>query len=385
MSHTGFNWSDEQSAPPQAPAPDQRFKWSDEDTSETEQKTATTPPPATTAKTPDEGGPVARFVNRFTGLPAHDIAEHPNAYLNPFSHEYWQKGEEENQAREKAAPPQPRIPGTQTYRDIKAGNYAGAAGDIAGPALAITSVLGGDVGEEVPMRPEPAWKTAPTERTPVPSILDRQPYAAPARAIPETPAETPRPARPVPAWKTAPTEGTPVESVLNRQPYAGPARPRPIPEAPAPSTAGQMVASVAPQARAIPAPFDEPLAMAPEIRRVPSTNEIREQMQQQVRIPQPGSREDMMEDRALQQEDAGWLDEQGRRADSEARRRAIAGSSTGITKGDLVRQAAGNRVITAPVSRSAETPAADDLTPEWQAELDRVKARKSGKAGKKGE
>ena len=47
------------------------------------------------------------------------------------------------------------------------------------------------------------------------------------------PAESPRvPApRPAPAWKTSPTEGTPVESVINRQPVAQAPKPRPIPEA----------------------------------------------------------------------------------------------------------------------------------------------------------
>ena len=243
------------------------------------------------AKPPDEGGPVARFVNRFTGLPAHDIAEHPNAYLNPFSHEYWAKGEEEAKEQIPVEQRRPAIPGAQTYHDIKNKNYAGAAGDIAQGVLTAGQLIGGGELEEVPVRPEPAWRTAPTEGTEVPSVINRQPYAQPGRAIPE---------------------------------------------------------------------------FAPEITRVPSTNEIRESL--------PGvkarTRADILDDRAMQQEMNQGLEEQGRRARSEQLRRDIAGSSTGVTKGDLV--------------RGARTPqpipeAAQDLAPEWQAELDRRIAAKKAK------
>jgi hypothetical protein len=95
---------------------------------------------------PDQGGPTARFLTRATGLPIHDIAEHPSAYLNPFSHEYWDKAKEENaQAGPPTVPKNPAelIPGHQTYEDIKSGNYAGAAGDIAGTAAAVAPLLFG--------------------------------------------------------------------------------------------------------------------------------------------------------------------------------------------------------------------------------------------------
>jgi hypothetical protein len=95
---------------------------------------------------PDQGGPTARFLTRATGLPIHDIAEHPSAYLNPFSHEYWDKAKEESaQAGPPTVPKNPAelIPGHQTYEDIKSGNYAGAAGDIAGTAAAVAPLLFG--------------------------------------------------------------------------------------------------------------------------------------------------------------------------------------------------------------------------------------------------
>ena len=407
------------------------------------------------AKPPDEGGPVARFVNRFTGLPAHDIAEHPNAYLNPFSHEYWAKGEEEAKEQIPVEQRRPAIPGAQTYHDIKNKNYAGAAGDIAQGVLTAGQLIGGGELEEVPVRPEPAWRTAPTEGTEVPSVINRQPYAQPGRAIPEAP-PTAKPPRPAPAWKTSPTEGTPVESVINRQPVAQAPKPRPIPEAapevqtaaaPAPETTlakpparivkqaaalgpnakvltqaeslGHAIPEAAPAAEAEnPYPkgaaseryaaenpniiklwqqgagFESPEVedvgiraraateqqmgplergagraipeMPPEIRYVPSTNEIRQSLPE----VKARTRADMMEDRAIQQEQAAQLEEQGRRARSEQLRRDIAGSSTGVTKGDLV--------------RGARTPqpipeAAQDLAPEWQAELDRRIAAKKAK------
>ena len=304
-------------------------------------------------------------------------------------------------------------------------------------------------------RPAPAWRTAPTEGTEVPSVINRQPYAQPGRAIPEAP-PTAKPPRPAPAWKTSPTEGTPVESVINRQPVAQAPKPRPIPEvapevqtaaAPAPETTlakpparivkqaaalgpnakvltqaeslGHAIPEAAPAAEAEnPYPkgaaseryaaenpniiklwqqgagFESPEVedvgiraraateqqmgplergagraipeMPPEIRYVPSTNEIRQSLPE----VKARTRADMMEDRAIQQEQAAQLEEQGRRARSEQLRRDIAGSSTGVTKGDLV--------------RGARTPqpipeAAQDLAPEWQAELDRRIAAKKAK------
>lgn len=134
-----------------------------------------------------------------------------------------------------------------------------------------------------------------------------------------------------------------------------------------------------PRQRSTPTPIGEqPEAptIAPEIRRVPSTNELRETSQ----IAKPGSRADRLEDRAIQQENSGWLENQGRMADSEARRRAIAGSSTGITKGDLVKKAA----ATGPRGISQGTPATNDLTPLLEKSLQAAKKAK-GKIAKPGD
>lgn len=115
----------------------------------------------------DQGGPTARFLTRFTGLPVHDIAEHPGAYLNPFSKQYWDKGEEEQAAAKAAPPPTAKdfIPGRQTYQDIKDKNYAGAAGDVAGVAAQVAPILFGGSkeiapGETPPLGPK-AVVTAP--------------------------------------------------------------------------------------------------------------------------------------------------------------------------------------------------------------------------------
>jgi hypothetical protein len=106
---------------------------------------------------PDQGGAASRFLTRFTGLPVHDIVQHPGAYLNPFSKEYQQKGMEEHPpapaqnpgeslsdyASRTAGPVSVPIPGQQTIQDVKSGNYAGALGDVAGPALTVGSMVAG--------------------------------------------------------------------------------------------------------------------------------------------------------------------------------------------------------------------------------------------------
>lgn len=103
---------------------------------------------------------------------------------------------------------------------------------------------------------------------------------------------------------------------------------------------------------------------------VPSVQNIRENLKQ-VRDAESGPTRvtpDSMDDHALQQEMNWDLEKHGYRAESEARREFIARNSTGITKGDL----------TAAAQKSAGTPAAEDLTPEWRAALDdlRKKAKK---------
>jgi hypothetical protein len=117
--------------------------------------------------------------------------------------------------------------------------------------------------------------------------------------------------------------------------------------------------------------------MTPETNYVPSTNQIRQKTEGYAGIPSPGTRADRMDDRAIQQEQSQWLETQGQRAESEARRRAIAGSSTGVTKGDLTRAVR----PTGASGRSDQPPVTNDLTPQWQAELDRIRALKAKKAG----
>jgi hypothetical protein len=106
---------------------------------------------------PDQGGAASRFLTRFTGLPVHDIVQHPGAYLNPFSKEYQQKGMEEHPpaptqnpgeslpdyASRTAGPVSVPIPGQQTIQDVKSGNYAGAAGSIARGVAAVAPLFGG--------------------------------------------------------------------------------------------------------------------------------------------------------------------------------------------------------------------------------------------------
>jgi hypothetical protein len=259
-------------------------------------------------------------------------------------------------------------------------------------------------------RPIPAWKATPTEGTPVESVLEGHAVPQPNRTTYPQPLSLERiqePVdRPIPAWKRVSTEGEPVESILNRQPYAQPAQARPIPESrsteptPTPETTGDVslpkpparvikqAAALGPNARVLtqaeslgrPIPPSETTAeptqasapatraipeFAPEIRRVPSTNEIRESL--------PGAkaatREDQLDDHAIQQEQAAQLDEQGRRARSEQLRRDIAGSSTGMTKGELIRQAQGARAIPA-------TQPEEDLTPILEKSVEQAKAAK---------
>jgi hypothetical protein len=73
--------------------------------------------------------------------------------------------------------------------------------------------------------------------------------------------------------------------------------------------------------------------------RVPSTNEIRDTIQRDARQPKPGTAEDKLDDRALQQDMRGDLERHGMAADEESRRRFAAGNTTGTTKGELVKKA----------------------------------------------
>lgn len=129
------------------------------------------------------------------------------------------------------------IPGVSYHRSSSPGydydpaETAGHAGYGAGVALvthAADLAPGPRVGPEVPPR-IPAWKTAPSEGTSIPSIIDRQPYAQAARSRTAPAPSTAAPRTPL--WKAMNTEGEEVPSIVNRQPYAQPARARTAPQA----------------------------------------------------------------------------------------------------------------------------------------------------------
>jgi hypothetical protein len=106
---------------------------------------------------------------------------------------------------------------------------------------------------------------------------------------------------------------------------------------------------------------------------VPAVQNIRENLAQakaaETEIPLAmRDRGNLIEDRAIQQEMAQNLKEHGSRAESEARREFIARNSTGVTKGDLIKQ-----------GTIAKTPEqVDDLTPEWTKALNDIIKRKQG-------
>lgn len=182
---------DDWDAPARSSSGDKLFEWGDEDEARSPESNSGLKQPvgATpgSGKLQPEGGPAARFFTRFSGLPIHEIAEHPSAYLNPFSHEYWQKADEERAAQAATPPPTGTqlIPGRQTYEDIKGGNYAGAAGDITSGAMAIAPLLGGGrIGEAPPVRPINV--RGPGEIAPL-MVRPRAFTARPAEPLPSRP------------------------------------------------------------------------------------------------------------------------------------------------------------------------------------------------------
>lgn len=107
-------------------------------------------------------GPVSRFMTSFTGLPVSDIMAHPSAYLNPFSSDYWNKAKQNNSPQAPVTPRQ-MIPFGDTVGKISNGDYAGAAGNIAGGAVALAPLLSG-IGKPEPI-PESA-ATSPSRTMP---------------------------------------------------------------------------------------------------------------------------------------------------------------------------------------------------------------------------
>jgi hypothetical protein len=115
--------------------------------------------PSSDGTTPvSQQGPLRRFATRALGVPD-DIFDHPSAYLNPFSSDYWKKGKQERDNTAQSAKAQGwdgtvspdayltanrgiPIPGQQTYEDIKAGNYAGAVGDVLPDAISLAQTVG---------------------------------------------------------------------------------------------------------------------------------------------------------------------------------------------------------------------------------------------------
>ncbi len=137
--------------------------------------------------------------------------------------------------------------------------------------------------------------------------------------------------------------------------------------APEPGSAGSMAESVTAST-----PIARPSAYPPD--RGPLTSQG----------PLPGSREDIAETKGIQERSR----ELGQQEDVTQHRLAREDMGRIPTKGEMTGTAGGPVKLTktpraraiAPASKSVEKPAADDLTPEWQKELDRVKAKK-GKPG----
>lgn len=109
---------------------------------------------------------------------------------------------------------------------------------------------------------------------------------------------------------------------------------------------------------------------------VPSTNDIRDRIQAEAKLPPAGSAADNADTHALQQEMNWNLERHGWSAESEARREFIARNSTGMTKGELAKRYATGSGKSAPAAAPA-TP--DDLTEVLQKSLEAVQAKKLAK------
>lgn len=175
-------------------------------------------------------------------------------------------------------------------------------------------------------------------------------------------------------------DGVPPDATAENVPYAGAsARGRKLGAAPA---------TPAPQTPT------EPPAAAPQFadrpRVTPAVQNIRENLAQVQNAEAQPNRptDDSLEDRALQQQMNWDLERHGWAADSEARRRAIAGSSTGVTKSDLTgvveKPVKYTKTPGVPSLKSSSGSAAgmtpgevDDLMSKMQQMLDAAKKAKS--------
>lgn len=86
--------------------------------------------------------------------------------------------------------------------------------------------------------------------------------------------------------------------------------------------------------------------------------------------PNPG-RADLLEDQGVQQDMRDYLDKQGRQVH--------AFEPVGRSKGDMQADFSERNPTASSPRQAAAAPTSADLTPEWQAELDRVKAQKAKK------
>lgn len=254
------------------------------------------------------------------------------------------------------------------------GDYAETIGHMGIPILTglITHAADTIPGPEVaPVRPEPAWKTTNVTETEVPSILNRQPYAQPARPRIAKPSQS---VRPEPAWKTAPPAEVPAESNEPPNPswsrvIGGPQRIRPnfTPEA----------APIRVQSQEqIPAPPKSPYSVdAPQLER----------------LPEPRTRAEIMDDKIVE-------DQVRNAADIEQlqRIRAARREYQPKTKGELIDQANQARGIKTPDKpvkltktpgikipppEGTHVPAADEsMVPLMQRSIEMAKRRALAKA-----
>jgi hypothetical protein len=115
-------------------------------------------------------------------------------------------------------------------------------------------------------------------------------------------------------------------------------------------------------------------------RPVPTTNEIRARIQADANAPRAGTRADLMEDKAVDQQWQWHLERHGWSAESEARREFIARNSTGMTKGELAKRFAESRSGSGAQTARAQAAApgtAADLTSVLQRSLDAVRKPKA--------
>lgn len=125
----------------------------------------------------------------------------------------------------------PMIPGAGVYRDLKAGNVAGAAGRVVGPAAELLPMILGGRGRvaEPPPRPAPAWQTTQVPTTDIPVQMSTPEEI---QAHVQRMASRPKPSAPAvqPAQTPAPaTEGQSIPvgnlPIAKGNPYAGPHTP----------------------------------------------------------------------------------------------------------------------------------------------------------------